>query len=116
MTYTAAIVAVSRSGSIIQDPSTADIKTAASLHVLAISSKGQLLLNESEGEFDLEIWEAVVDRAQAICQGSHDVTTDGEDTSMVEGGETQRPNLEASMREVIADRIEHDHAWKIAAT
>lgn len=113
MTYTAAIIAIS-SGKILDEPSITDISNAASLHVLAISSNGDLLLNESEGEFDFETWETVVDRAQAVCQGE-DVSLGDKDVEMdgdSEGG--QEDGLEGFVREVVGDKIQHDHAWSIA--
>lgn len=114
MTYTAAIVAAS-SGEIVHDPSIKDISVASSLHALAISSSGDLLLNESEGEFDLETWEAVVDQAQAICKGEHPTSAD-KDVRMAEDGVTGQQGLEGYVRDAIADKIQHDHAWRISTT
>jgi exosome complex component RRP46 len=115
MTYTAAIITVC-SGKIIPDPSIKDINTASSLHVLAVSSNGHLLLNESEGEFDLETWEEVVDQARVICQGSEAAASSDKDISMSEGGEAEQQGLEGFVREVVGDKIQHDHAWAIATT
>lgn len=115
MTYTSAIIAVS-SGNILRDPSIKDISAASSLHVLAVASTGFLLLNESEGEFDLETWEAVADQAQVICQGSEGDASSDNDISMVEDGETKHQGLEGSVRDIVADKIQHDQAWRIATT
>ncbi|KAK2753481.1 exosome non-catalytic core subunit rrp46 [Arachnomyces sp. PD_36] len=113
MTYTAAIIAVS-SGKILHEPSITDISTASSLHVLAISSNGHILLNESEGEFDLETWETVVDRAHAICQGGEDTSLGEKDVNMDESSEDGQDGLEGFVREVVGNKIQHDHAWSIA--
>lgn len=115
MTYTSAIIAVS-SETILHGPSIKDINAASSLHVLAVSSTGYLLLNESEGEFDLETWEAVADQAQAICQGDEHAASGDKDISMDEGGETEQQGLEGYVRDVVANKIQQDHAWRIATT
>ncbi|GKZ93135.1 hypothetical protein AnigIFM59636_006200 [Aspergillus niger] len=112
MTFSATVLAVSASGDITREPSTEQAATAKSLHALAFSSKGHLLLNESSGAFDFETWERVHQRASAICQGTPAVGTDG-DTAMVEDVDGQP--LEGIMRESIEDQIHRDYAWKIDA-
>ncbi|OJJ42862.1 hypothetical protein ASPZODRAFT_147028 [Penicilliopsis zonata CBS 506.65] len=67
MYFTTTIIAVTPSGEIICKPSIKDADEAASVHVLAFSSKGHLLLTESEGSFDFDTWEKVHDRALTIC-------------------------------------------------
>ncbi|KAL2008393.1 hypothetical protein VTN00DRAFT_8375 [Thermoascus crustaceus] len=112
MTYTATIVAVTGSGEIIRDPSVKDVKTATSLHVLAFTSKGHLLLNESEGSFDFDTWERVYERAYTICRGIRVGGADG-DVNMVE--DVDGWSLESFVRETVEDKIYHDYAWKIDA-
>lgn len=112
MTYTATLLGVTKSGDIIRDPSTADAKAAASLHVLAFSSKGHLLLNESQGRFDFETWEHVQQRARAICQGASVPGSDG-DVAMGEGADGVP--LNNFIRETVEDKIRSDYFWKIDA-
>lgn len=109
MTFTATVLAVTGSGDIVRDPSAKDASAATSLHVLAISSKGHLLLNESQGAFDFDTWETVHHRAIAICHGALPSVSDG-DIAMVEDVEG-RP-LEGLIREAVEDKIHHDYAWK----
>lgn len=103
MTYTSTLLAITPSGKIIRDPSTAILKSASSLHVLAFSSKGHLLLNESQGDFDFETWEKVHDEAYDQCHGARATNRGGHD------GQT----LEHFFRETIEDKIYKDYAWMI---
>lgn len=109
MVFSTALLRVTKSGEIIQDPSTIDAKTAASLHVLAFSPKGHLLLNESQGRFDFETWEVVRQRAESICLGKLTTESDG-DVSMDEnaGG----THLNGILREAVEDRLYSDYVWK----
>lgn len=115
MIYTAALVAVSPTGDLIPNPSPKDTKAATSLHVLAFSSKGHLLLNESQGDFNLDTWEKVHDCAETICRGGtkFQLTKDG-DVSMAGSGEPQ--TLEQFVREIVEDKVREEFAWKLATT
>jgi exosome complex component RRP46 len=112
MSLSATILAVDSSGEIIREPSSADAAAAASLHVLAFTSKGHLLLNESEGAFDFDTWERVYERALAICHGTSALGSDG-DVAMTETVDSQP--LEGLVRDTVEDRIHVEYAWKIDA-
>jgi exosome complex component RRP46 len=107
MTYTTTALAVTASGAIKRDPSLNDAKAAESLHVLAFSSKGHLLLNESQGRFDFGTWQGIHDRAYTICRGAK-TTADEEDVPM---GEDR--SLENILRETVEDKIYQDLAWAV---
>ena len=110
MTFTATVLAVTSSGDIIRDPSAKDASAATSLHVLAISSKGHLLLNESQGAFDFDTWENVHQRALTICHG---VQANGSDGDIVMFEDVEGRPLEGFIRETVEDKVYHDYAWKI---
>lgn len=110
MTFSSALLGVTASGKIIQDPSPEVAQALASLHVLAFSSKGQLLLNESQGRFDFETWELVRERAASICRRKTVPSADG-DIAMDDKAE--RARMDGFVREMVEDRLHHDHAWKI---
>ncbi|RAL14315.1 putative exosome complex subunit Rrp46 [Aspergillus homomorphus CBS 101889] len=112
MTFSATVLAVDASGQIRREPSAEDAATAQSVHVLAFSSKGHLLLNESQGSFDFDTWEKVRQRASAICHGTQLVSADG-DVAMVEDVDG-RP-LEGTLRETVEDQVYRDYNWKINA-
>jgi exosome complex component RRP46 len=114
MTYVSTIIAVSPSGELLQSPSANDLKTAKSTHVFSFSSKGHVLLNESDGSFDIPTWERAHDIAQSICLSGMDtagLTRDG-DVEM-EGGLTAE-SLAQVLRDAVEDRIREDYSWKIA--
>lgn len=112
MTFAASILAVTSSGDIIRQPSVSQAAAAKSLHVLAFSSKGHLLLNESQGTFDFATWEKVHQHASAICRGTLAGNADDDVRMGEEGGEQ---GLEKFMRETIEDKVYQDYAWKIDA-
>ncbi|WEW57322.1 exosome non-catalytic core subunit rrp46 [Emydomyces testavorans] len=115
MIYTASLVAVSPSNQLIPNPSPTDVKSAVSLHVLAFSSKGHLLLNESQGEFDIDLWEKAHDCAEALCRGgtNFQLIKDG-DVSMADSGKPQ--SLEQFVRDIVEDKARENFAWKLATT
>ena len=55
-------------GELIIDLTAISVKKAASLHVLAFSSLGDLLVAESEGSFDMNTWDQVDRMAQNHCR------------------------------------------------
>ncbi|EAW11656.1 putative exosome complex subunit Rrp46 [Aspergillus clavatus NRRL 1] len=112
MTFTATVLAVTAAGDIVPEPSIEQAATAKSLHALAFSSKGHLLLNESQGKFDFDTWDKVHERASAICHGTGISSGDG-DVAMA--GEDNGQNLEKFVRETVEDKLYSDYAWKIDA-
>lgn len=109
MTFSTALLGVTRAGTIVQDPLATDSDAVTSLHVLSFSSKGQLLLNESEGRFDFETWESVRERAASLCRG---LPTPGSDGDVAMGEKSNTGRLDGFVRETVEDRLHHDHAWK----
>ena len=112
MTFTATVLAVDRAGEIIPEPSVQAANSAESLHALAFSSKGHLLLNESQGAFDFDTWEQVYQRAGTLCRGTQ---VGGSDGDVAMGGDGDGQPLEGFIRETVEDKIHHDYAWKIDA-
>ncbi|KAJ5761155.1 Exoribonuclease phosphorolytic domain 2 [Penicillium odoratum] len=108
MTFATTLLGVTRSGDIIRNPSPAVAKTAASLHALAFSSKGHLLLNESLGRFDFDTWELVRQQAASICQGAATPGSDG-DVAM-DGADA---HVDEFVRETVEDHLHRDYNWKI---
>ena len=82
MTLTAALVAVNPNGALLLDPSVKQIKLASSIHVLAFSSHGDLLVVESEGDFTMATWEKVYQTAKVICYREEEDESGGEEVSM----------------------------------
>ncbi|KAJ5493335.1 hypothetical protein N7539_002081 [Penicillium diatomitis] len=110
MTYSTALVAVSKSNVIISNPTLVEAKAASSLHVLAFSSKGHLLLNESQGRFDFDTWKTVQQCAHALCRGVDLPEVDG-DIAMEAQGDSG--TAEGFVRETVENHLYRDYAWKI---
>jgi exosome complex component RRP46 len=90
MVLTSTIIAIGpneKSRTLIPNPSLLEYESAKSVHVLAFTSHGDLLLAESQGTFDLEDWEEVYETAKTMClSGEEDANMQGgvrldEDTS-----------------------------------
>ncbi|EEP75413.1 predicted protein [Uncinocarpus reesii 1704] len=115
MIYTAVLVAVNPCSDLIPNPSPNAARSASSLHVLAFSSQGHLLLNESQGDFDLATWEKIHDLAETVCRGGTKMQlTTGGDVSM---DDTDTPqSLEQFVRGIVEDKAREEFAWKLVAT
>ncbi|KAL8653476.1 MAG: hypothetical protein Q9210_002082 [Variospora velana] len=109
MAFTSALVAVTPSGELVGGPRYGNIKEALSLHVLAFSSHGNLLLAESEGAFDMDTWDQVYSTAERICRGSNAEDIDGShDINM----EPPADSLESSLRNVLQEKTAREQRWK----
>ena len=104
MVMTSISVVVGWDGSLTLTPSTTDIESAASSHVLAFSSHGDLLVAESEGDFDRLIWERVLELAEHACRHG------GESYSAKLPKHGQ--NLEVQLKSTLQDRVKQDESWK----
>lgn len=105
-TMSAALVAVSTSGELLNEPSIKDLLASKSVHALAFDMQGELLLDESTGDIDLATWESVVDLAQQNCVSA--VASNGEDESMANGGADNEPWLRQAMEE----KVRNANAWR----
>lgn len=96
-------------GKLVQDPSAKQIHSASSVHVLAFSSHGDLLLVESEGSFGIDAWEEVVKMARHICHGAEPAESDSQNVPMDSTGEL---SLENVMRNTMQERMVKDQRWR----
>lgn len=62
-----AITTINNSRTIIQDPTVIQGQTADSVHALAFTSHGDLLLAESEGTFNFSDWDKVFKIGKQLC-------------------------------------------------
>ncbi|KAB2581131.1 putative exosome complex subunit rrp46 protein [Lasiodiplodia theobromae] len=107
-TFSATLLAVSSTNDIITNPSVKDLAQAASLHVFAFAPKGELLVAESEGKFDLGTWDKVHDAAAKTCCAPEQ---DGEGME-VDGKEHE--NLHSLVKDAVRQKVQRDQAWKEA--
>lgn len=112
MTISSALLAYNESKPvprIVQHPSADEIQQASSVHVLAFTSTGELLVAESEGVFSYSEWDDIFRKAKTICgietsnQGS-DVDIEDEDEGSV--------NMQSFVRSALETKIEADLHWK----
>ena len=108
MTLTAALVAVD-ARRLKLDPTAEELNVASSIHVFAFSSHGDLLVVESEGEFDIEIWEEAYQKARLACRGEEENDNESEDVSMDSDNDTK---LEDVLRNAIRQKVAREQKWK----
>ncbi|KAJ9660084.1 exosome non-catalytic core subunit rrp46 [Neophaeococcomyces mojaviensis] len=99
------VVSISRDGKLKTWPGLKQRKEARSLHVFVYGREGQNLLFESEGDFEVEEWDAAESAARTVVVGK---VQDGEDVVMEEDQET----LFASIRQAVEERVERDGRQK----
>lgn len=109
MTLTATLIAVNPDGTLVPDPSVQQIKLASSIHVLAFSSHGGLLVVESEGELTMDSWEMVYQRAKLICHGEEADGSESEDVSM---NSEDVSKLENVLKDALERKIAKEQRWK----
>ena len=69
-TLTSVVVAVGYQGKVMPHPTPIELESAKSIHALAFTSHQKLLLVESEGDFDIEVWEHVAEMGRRLCCGA----------------------------------------------
>ncbi|KAI9717645.1 MAG: hypothetical protein M1812_004590 [Candelaria pacifica] len=105
MTLSSTLVTVTQDNDSVLNASPQELQRSSSIHVLAFSSKGDLLLAESEGDFDLKTWENVYDTALEHCRGN-EVESPNDMTEMENSG------MEAFIRQKMEQKIVSDLSWK----
>lgn len=109
MTLTSTLIAVKECGGLGPSPSAQDLSAATSIHALAFSSHGDLLVVESEGYFTLEKWEEVYTRARSICHEEEEEESGSDDVSM---GSQGGARLENVLRDAVRQKVANEHNWK----
>jgi exosome complex component RRP46 len=109
MTMASTIFAITREGRIVRDPSLVQVQEASSVHVMAFSSQGDLLLNQSEGEFTMDQWDEVYAKAEVACRGSE---PDGGDVMKDIGEGEAGGGMMEFIKTVIEEKVESDLHWR----
>lgn len=109
MTLTAALIAAKPNNELICNPALDDLKTASSIHVLAFSSHGDLLVVQSEGDFSIETWEEIYEKASQICQKQEDQDDSSEDVEM---NSDDNVTLKDVLRDVVQENVTKERKWK----
>ncbi|QIW95935.1 hypothetical protein AMS68_001453 [Peltaster fructicola] len=75
-TSAATLIAINNNNELVIDPTSKQANSCSSIHALAYDLSGALLLNESIGNFDIDHWKIVTERAREICLGAFESGTD----------------------------------------
>lgn len=95
---------------IVADPAPSDLADAQSCHVFAFTGAGELLVAESEGEFDLQTWEGALAEAERICLGAKEARDS--DGMEVEDGEGREESVMGWVRTVAEEKVEREGRWR----
>jgi len=110
MTLTSVLLALTADGPakrIIQNPSLIQSQSAGSIHVLAFTSHGDLLVAESEGSFTIGDWDEVYEAGKAICC---DDLKQRDDQEMQDEG--QAGGMQMFVKSTLQAKVAADLHWK----
>ena len=109
MTLTSTRIAIDLNGILLHNPTASQLRTSTSLHVIAFSSGGDLLVAESEGRFSMDTWEKVIGEAEHVCRSNiSNYREDGDICMDIEG----KVSMEGFLRSVVGRKISADQRWK----
>ena len=109
MTLTSVLLALTSDGTakkILRNPTFIQSQSADSLHVLAFTSHGELLVAESEGSFTIGDWNDIYEAGKAIC--CNDSEQDG-DHEMNDGRDGGRQMF---VKSALQSKVAADLHWK----
>jgi exosome complex component RRP46 len=92
----------------IIDPTAVDADRAKSLHVLAFTSKDELLLSESEGSFSADEWTKVLELGQQVCCQHQQTSLD----TAMGGDNLESQSMKDFIRSVMQAQVAEDLYWK----
>lgn len=105
-TLNSALVAVGKGEKVVVAPGVEELEVCESVHAMAFGAHGGLLLNESTGRFEMEVWETVAEKAMERCLAAF--ASEGEDEAMANGDVEQEPWLRQALEETVRDA----NAWR----
>ena len=109
MSLIATLIAVDSNGALVMQPSVKQIKLASSIHVLAFSSHGDLLVVESEGEFTIDAWDEVQQKARFICHAEERDESGSEDVGMKLDDVSE---LGTVLKDAVERKVAKEQRWK----
>lgn len=111
-TATSAVAAFSLSEGkpqITMDPSPREADKSRSIHVLAFTSFGELLLAESEGDFTMNEWDQVYETSRSVCCGA----AGGNAThAVLDEAQQSGPDMRQFVRSAAESKVAADLYWK----
>lgn len=111
MTLTATLIIADSNGTLVVGPSVEQLELASSIHVLAFSSYGDLLVVESEGDFTINTWDKVHQKARLIChqEDGDENESESEDVSMRLDDVSKLGNV---LRDAVERKVAEEQRWK----
>ncbi|TVY47274.1 Exosome complex component [Lachnellula occidentalis] len=110
VTLTSVVLALNNSNgkarTTFKAPTVVQFQAADSVHVLAFTSQGELLVAESEGIFTLEDWDEAYETAKALCCDE----TAGEVIMQDEG--ENKGSLMSFVKSTLEEKVAKDLHWK----
>ncbi|CAG8950335.1 hypothetical protein HYFRA_00006828 [Hymenoscyphus fraxineus] len=101
-----AIHADGKSRKLITHPSLKEFEGASSVHIMAFTSHGELLVVESQGTFTLEDWEEVFETGKALCHAEHNRI---DDNAMQ--GVSGKGNMLEFVKSAMGEKVAQDLHW-----
>lgn len=102
-----------KSSTVVLDPTEKEVAAASSLHVFAWSSRGELVLAESEGAFEVEQWEEAAEAARRRCIGAKGGAAGDADMEMGDAaGNGQAQSLDGWLRTSVAKEMAAATRWR----
>jgi exosome complex component RRP46 len=113
MTLTSVLLAVTSTGksrTLLRSPSPLEFQEADSVHVLAFTSHGNLLVAESEGSFTINDWEELYEVGKRLCC---DEVETGDDNTMQDGGLSENGGeMMRFVKSILKEKVQNDLYWK----
>lgn len=109
MTLTSVLLALTSDGTakrIIRHPTITQSQSADSLHVLAFTSQGDLLVAESEGSFTIGDWDEIYEAGKVICRHETKQVDDHEMVDEKDGG------IQMFVKSTLQAKVAADLHWK----
>ena len=103
------LISVDSNGTLVVDPFVLQTKLASSIHVLAFSSDRDLLVVESEGDFTIDLWDEVYQRARLTCHGEEGSENENEDVTMRSDAVSK---LDAVLKDAVEKKVAKEQRWK----
>ena len=109
MTIATAVIVIDSEDGLISDPSPEDLEAASSIHIFSFSNHGDLLITESDGNFDQDTWRAAHDMALQMCTGSKGEGSNVDDVDMES---IERVSLRDVLKDTVQAKVAADLKWK----
>lgn len=113
MTLTSVLLAITsteNSKTLRSSPNPLEVENADSVHVLAFTSHGELLVAESEGIFTIDEWEKLYEMGKRLC--CNGVETGDDNTMLDDALDENGGKMMTFVKSVLEGKVQNDLHWK----